>query len=240
MTGRDRLIYALDVPSSGEALAWVDRLSGEVGAFKVGLELFVAAGPGLVREIAARGERVFLDLKFHDIPATVAGACEVAGQLGAWLVNLHALAGEAALARGAEAARAGAARAGLAPPQVIAVTVLTSHGPADLEALGLAGPLEDSVLRFAALARRAGLDGVVASAREAPAIRALWPEALIVTPGVRPAGAAAGDQVRVVTPEQARRAGADRVVVGRPIRDAADPVAAARAIGAALDGAGGA
>ncbi len=234
MTGRDRLIFALDVASGGEARAWVDRLAGSVGAFKVGLELFVAEGPALVTELARRGERVFLDLKLHDIPATVAGSARVAGRLGAFLVNLHALAGVDAMARAGEAARAGAAEAGLPPPKVIAVTVLTSHRPADLDALGLAGPPATAVLRLAALAREAGLDGVVASPEEAAALRRAWPDGLIVTPGVRPAGAALGDQVRVATPAGARRAGADYVVVGRPIRDHRDPRAAAEAIAAEL------
>lgn len=234
MTPRERLIFALDVASGAEARQWVARLSGAVGAFKVGLELFVAEGPALVRELTARGERVFLDLKFHDIPATMAGAAQMAGRVGAFLVNVHALAGPDGMARAAEAARRGAAEAGLAPPRVIAVTVLTSHRPEDLTALGLAGAPAEAVLRLAGLARAAGLDGVVASPEEATALRAAWPTGVIVTPGVRPAGAALGDQVRVATPAGARRAGADYVVVGRPIRDASDPRAAAEAIAAEL------
>ena len=234
MTGRERVIFALDVPGDAQARAWVERLSGEVGAFKVGLELFVAAGPALVRELVERGERVFLDLKFHDIPATVAGATRVAGGLGAFLVNLHALAAPEAMARAAEAAREGAAAAGRPPPKVLAVTVLTSHRERDLVAIGLAGPPSAAVLRLAARARDAGLDGVVASPLEAARIRKQWPDGLIVTPGVRPAGADRGDQARVATPAGAVAAGADYLVVGRPIRDAADPVAAARAIAAEL------
>lgn len=230
MNGTERIIFALDVDSRADALAWAGRLAGAVGAFKVGLELFVSAGPALVEELAAHGQRVFLDLKFHDIPATVAGACRAAGGLGAFLVNVHALAGPEALARAGDAAREGAAKAGRPAPQVIAVTVLTSHSPADLERIGLAGPPEDAVLRLAELARDAGLDGVVASPLEAARLRALWPEGLLVTPGVRPAGAEVGDQVRVATPAGALRAGADYLVVGRPIRDAADPRAAAEAI----------
>lgn len=230
--GAERLIFALDVPSRREALAWVDRLSGAVGAFKVGLELFVAEGPALVEELVARGERVFLDLKFHDIPATVAGVCRVAGRLGAFLVNVHALAGRDALARAAEAARQGASEAGVPLPRVLGVTVLTSHSARDLAELGLAGAPGDVVARLAALARNAGLDGVVASPLEAQGLRAAWPGGVIVTPGVRPAGADVGDQVRVATPRAAIAAGADYLVVGRPLRDAPDPRAVAAALGA--------
>ncbi|GAB4265378.1 MAG: orotidine-5'-phosphate decarboxylase [Deferrisomatales bacterium] len=233
--GAGRVIFALDVADRTRALEWVDRLAGEVGAFKVGLELFVSEGPGLVRELVARGERVFLDLKLHDIPATLAGAARAAGRLGAWLVNVHALAGPEGMARAAEAARQGAREAGFEIPRVLAVTVLTSHSERTLQAIGLAGPAECAVGRLAELARAAGLDGVVASPREAEAVRAGWPEALIVTPGVRPAGAAAGDQVRVTTPAAAVRAGADYLVVGRPIRDAADPEGAARTLAAEVE-----
>jgi len=237
VSGKERVIFALDVPGAAEARAWVERLVGEVGAFKVGLELFVAAGPDLVRELVARGERVFLDLKFHDIPATVAAATRVAAGLGAFLVNLHALAAPEAMARAAETARAGAAQAGRPAPKLLAVTVLTSHRERDLAAIGLLGPPAAAVLRLATRARDAGLDGVVASPLEAARIRQLWPAAVIVTPGVRPAGAALGDQARVATPAGAVANGADYLVVGRPIRDAADPVAAARAIAAELEAA---
>jgi orotidine-5'-phosphate decarboxylase len=231
VNGTERLIFALDVSSRREALTWVDRLSGTVGAFKVGLELFVSEGPALVEELTARGERVFLDLKFHDIPATVAGVCRVAGRYGAFLVDVHALAGRNAMARAAEAVRLAASEAGTPAPKVIAVTVLTSHSARDLEELGLLGRPEDVVLRLAELARDAGLDGVVASPLEARQIREAWPGAVIVTPGVRPAGADVGDQARVATPAGALAAGADYLVVGRPIRDAADPRAAALSIG---------
>lgn len=227
---RERLLFALDLPSREEALAWAGRLSGAVGGFKVGLELFVAAGPALVRELAARGERVFLDLKFHDIPATMAGAARAAGRTGAFLVNVHALAGREGMARAADAARAGAREEGLPEPRVIAVTVLTSHGPDALGELGVNGSPSEVVLRLAELARRSGLDGVVASPAEAVALRAAWPDGLIVTPGVRPAGASLGDQVRVASPAGAVRGGADYLVVGRPIREAADPRAAADAV----------
>jgi len=230
VTARDRIWFALDTPTADEARHWARRLRGEVGGLKVGLELFVAAGPGLVQDLVADGWPVFLDLKFHDIPNTMAGAARAAGRLGVRLVNVHALAGRAGMARAAEAAREGAREAGVPAPRVLAVTVLTSHGPDDLEAAGLEGPPEKAVLRLAGLARLAGCDGVVASAQEAPAIRAAWSEAVIVTPGIRPAGARRGDQARVTTPAGAMAAGADHIVVGRPIREAADPVAAARAL----------
>ena len=237
MKGRERLIFALDVNTGKEALDWVKGLSGSVGMFKVGLELFVSEGPELVRRLRDQGERVFLDLKFHDIPATLAGACRAAGRLGASIVNVHALAGPAALARAGEAARRGATDAGVPPPKVIAVTVLTSHSARDLERLGIQGGPDETVLRLADLAREARLDGVVASPLEAERLRRHWREALIVTPGVRPAGSDLGDQERVATPGGAIRAGADYLVVGRPIRDAPDPRAAADAIAQEVSGA---
>ncbi|MDW7711034.1 MAG: orotidine-5'-phosphate decarboxylase [Deferrisomatales bacterium] len=239
MTARDRLIFALDVATAGEARGWVRRLDTEVGAFKVGLELFTSQGPALVRDLVNRGCRIFLDLKLHDIPATMAGAARVAGGSGAFLVNVHALAGPEGMARAGEAAREGARAAERPEPKVLAVTVLTSHGPSDLEAVGLRGPASEAVLRLAFLARSAGLDGVVASPLEASSIRRAWPEALIVTPGVRPAGFDAGDQTRMDTAAGALRAGADYLVVGRPIREATDPVATARALVAEMEGAEG-
>jgi orotidine-5'-phosphate decarboxylase len=220
------------VADAAEAKAWVELLRGEVGGFKVGLELFVSEGPGLVRDLVGADARVFLDLKFHDIPATMAGAARAAGRLGAFLVNVHALAGAEGMGRAAEAARAGAREAGMPEPRVLAVTVLTSQGPGDLRDLGVVGSPGEAVARLADLARSAGLDGVVCSSQEAAAIRAAWPEAVIVTPGIRPAGAAAGDQVRLATPAAAIAAGADYLVVGRPLRAAPDPVGMARALSA--------
>jgi len=228
--GAERVIFALDMGTGEEALGWVDRLGLAVGMYKVGLELFVATGPKLVEEIVARGSRVFLDLKFHDIPNTVAGAVRSVAGLGASIVNVHALAGSDAMKRAAETIKEDADKRGVAPPKLIAVTVLTSHGPETLSELGLAGPSSEAVERLALLARGAGLDGVVCSPLEAAMIRNVWDDALIVTPGVRPADAEVGDQVRVATPAGAIRAGADYLVVGRPIRAAADPAGAARAI----------
>ncbi len=221
---RDRLVAALDFPDGGAALAMAHRLRGEVGMFKVGKQLFTAAGPGLVRELVQQGDRVFLDLKYHDIPNTVAGAVEAAAGLGVSLVNVHASGGRAMLRAAAQAAQGSGTR-------VLAVTVLTSLGASDLAEIGFPEPPQRLVLRLARLAQESGLDGVVASPNEVRLLReALGPQFLIVTPGVRPADALPQDQVRVATPQQAVRAGADYIVVGRPITRAADPAAAAREI----------
>jgi orotidine-5'-phosphate decarboxylase len=221
---RERLIVALDVPTDADAVALVERLSGQVGMFKVGSQLFTAAGPRLVERIVGRGERVFLDLNFHDIPNTVAAAVASACRLGVSLATVHALAGSAAMAAAVKARAASATR-------LLAVTVLTSHDEATLAQVGIAGPMTDAVRRLALLARDSGLDGVVCSPLEIRLVReACGPALLIVTPGVRPAGAALGDQARAATPAAALGAGADYLVVGRPITAAADPAAAARAI----------
>lgn len=237
LAGKDRIIFALDVPDAEAALTWVERLKGSVGFFKVGLELFVAAGPGLVEKIAAAGAGVFLDLKFHDIPNTVAGAVRSASVYGASIINVHALAGSEAMKRAAQAAAEASLKAGKPRPRVIAVTVLTSHGPKTLKELGLEGSPSEAVKRLALLARDSGLDGVVCSPVEAASIRALWPEALIVTPGVRPAGADVGDQVRIATPAGAILAGADYLVVGRPVSGAPSPEKAAEEIALEVSGA---
>ena len=225
MAARDRLIVALDVGTADEARGLVDRLAGSVGMFKVGSRLFTAAGPQLVREIVGRREKVFLDLKYHDIPNTVAEAVGQAGVLGVSLMTVHALGGKAMM----EAAMGALPAMGT---RVLAVTVLTSHDEASLAEIGLDGrPLADSVQRLARLARAARADGVVASPHEAALVRsACGPDFLIVTPGIRPAGARADDQARAATPAAAIKAGADYLVVGRPIAQAADPQAAAAAI----------
>ncbi len=224
MTPRERLIVALDVPTADEARALVDRLAGGVGMFKVGSQLFTAAGPDFVRELVGRGERVFLDLKFHDIPNTVASAVASAGQLGVSLVDVHGLGGSAMMAAAAGALPALGCR-------LLAITVLTSHDQDSLGEVGVTGAIAVSVERLARLAKDAGADGVVASPHEVGLIRdACGPDFLIVTPGIRPAGAAQGDQARLATPAAARRAGADFLVVGRPITQAGDPRAAADAI----------
>lgn len=222
----ERLIVALDYSEAAPALALAERLDPRMAHLKVGKELFVAAGPELVRTLTERGHRVFLDLKFHDIPNTVAAACRAAARLGVWMLNVHASGG----LRMMQAARA--ALEGLpARPRLIAVTVLTSLGREDLAQVGLDLEPQVQVLRLAQLAREAGLDGVVCSAREAPLLRReLGPDFLLVTPGVRPAGSPINDQQRVLTPAQALRAGADYLVVGRPITQAPDPVAALQSI----------
>ncbi len=225
MNARERLIAALDVPTAEDALRLVDRLAGRVGLFKVGSQLFTAAGPDVVRAIVARNQKVFLDLKYHDIPSTVAAAVVSASRLGVSLLTLHGLGGRAMLEAAAGGRPAGG---GL---RLLAVTILTSHDEASLAEVGLEGPLSDSVRRLARLARDAGIDGVVASPLEAGLIReACGKGLLIVTPGVRPAGALAGDQARLGTPAGALSAGADYLVVGRPITEAADPAEAAAAL----------
>ena|SRR5487761_273 len=226
---RERLIVALDLPSAAAALRMAERLHGHAGMFKVGMELFGAEGPALPRQLASRGERVFLDLKFHDIPNTVRAAAREAAQLGVRMINVHASGGRKmmkAAREGAESNGSGASR-----PLILAVTVLTSLAPEDLQEIGLAGSPEEAVVRLARLARSAGMDGVVASAREAAALReACGPKFVIVTPGIRPAASEAQDQARVSTPADAIRAGADYLVIGRPITGASDPAAAADAV----------
>jgi len=225
----NRLIAAIDTPTRDAADTLVTRLAGVPSWIKIGLELFCAEGPGIVRDYVSRGLSIMLDLKLHDIPETVARATAQVASLGAGLLTVHAGGGRAML----EAAvhHAGELR-------VLAVTVLTSLDDGDLAEVGAQGPVSELVKRRAELAVRAGCHGIVASPHEVRAVRALVPEGfLIVTPGVRPAGSAAGDQKRVMTPREARAAGADLIVVGRPLRDAPDPAAMARAIIAELEGA---
>ncbi|MGH9459489.1 MAG: orotidine-5'-phosphate decarboxylase [Thermoanaerobaculia bacterium] len=226
MKGSERLIVALDRATREDVIALVDRLHGVAGVFKIGLQAFVANGPDLVREITGRGEKVFLDLKLHDIPHTVARAVEALGPLGVSMVTVHASGGRAMLRAAADAAQGG--------PLVLGVTVLTSLGEGDLDEVGLAGGTGASVERLARLAAAAGLGGVVASPREIGMIRAAAPSLRIVTPGIRAAGDAGGDQARTLSAAEAVAAGADCIVVGRPITDAPDPRAAAEAILATL------
>ena len=223
----NRLIAALDTPTRADAAVLVERLGGVPSWIKIGLELFCAEGPSIVSEHVGRERHVMLDLKLHDIPETVARATARVASLGAGLLTVHAGGGRAMLEAAVKAA--GPAM------KVLAVTVLTSLDDADLADIGANGPVAALVVQRAKLAIAAGCAGVVASPHEVAAIRAIAPsEFLIVTPGVRPTGAAQGDQKRVMTPSAARAAGADMVVVGRPLRDAPDPVAAARAIIAEL------
>jgi len=229
---KDRLIVALDVDTLAQAEALLDRLQGVAGHFKIGSQLFTAVGPRAVEAVAKRGARVFLDLKYHDIPNTVAGAAREAARMGVSMFNVHASGGVAMMRAAAEAAAAAAKERGAARPLVLAVTVLTSLDRAALgRELGVASSVEGHVLRLSGLAREAGLDGCVASPNEIAAIRrALGPAWVIVTPGIRPAGSDPGDQSRTATPAAAARAGAHYLVIGRPITAAADPATAARAI----------
>lgn len=222
----ERILVALDVDSLDKARALVDQLAGHVGGFKIGKELFVAAGPAVIEAITQAGGRVFLDMKFHDIPHTVAGAVRAAVRHGVWMLNVHAGGGAAMCRAAVEAAQTASAK-----PLVIGVTVLTSLNDDDLNDIGLAGPADAAVVRLARLARANGLDGVVASAKEVRAIKqTCGDDFLVVTPGIRPAGSAVGDQKRVVTPAMAVADGADYLVIGRPITGVADPAAAADAI----------
>jgi orotidine-5'-phosphate decarboxylase len=223
---RKRLIVALDVPDAAAAADLVSRLQGRCQWFKVGLELFVAAGPAVLEPLVADGYSVFLDLKFNDIPNTVAGAVRSAAALGARMITLHAAGGPAMLAA-ARAALAGVAN----PPELLAVTVLTSMDQAQVNAVGLGRSPAEQVELLARMGLAAGIRGFVCSAQEVAQLRALTgPEGVLVIPGIRPAGAAVGDQKRVATPADALRQGASYLVVGRPITQAADPAAAAEAI----------
>ena len=221
-----RVIVALDFPDAGAALAAAGRLDPALCRVKVGKELFVSAGPAIVGQLQERGFEVFLDLKFHDIPNTVAGACRAAARLGVWMLNVHA-SGGSAMMRAAREAVAAFPR----PPLLIGVTVLTSLSDAELGEVGFAGSAADNVGRLARLAAASGLDGVVCSAEEAAMLRdALGAGFVTVTPGIRLAGDAKGDQARVVTPGDAVRLGAHYLVIGRPVTQAADPAATLQSI----------
>ena len=221
-----KIIVALDYADAASALALVARLDSALCRLKVGKELFTVAGPELVRALMARGFDVFLDLKFHDIPNTVAAACRAAAGLGVWMINVHASGGRRMMTA-AQEALADLPR----PPLLIAVTVLTSMSAEDLGEVGIFDAPADQVLRLARLARACKLDGVVCSAQEAAMLRAeLDMNFRLVTPGIRPAGAEVGDQRRVMTPAEALQAGATDLVIGRPITAAADPLAALKQI----------
>lgn len=227
-----RIIVALDFPDAKEALAAAGRLDPALCRVKVGKELYTAAGPALVEKLQRSGFGIFLDLKFHDIPNTVAGACAAAAGLGVWMIDVHALGGRAML----EAARSALSRR-RSPPRLVAVTLLTSMGAGEMAEVGLAGSPQAAVEGLARLARACGLDGVVCSPQEASALRrqlgsGFW----LVTPGIRPAGAAGDDQKRAATPREAVASGADYLVIGRPITRAPDPLAALRAIHAEITG----
>jgi len=226
---REKIIFALDVDKLSEIDRWAELLANKVGMFKVGKELFTTAGPAAVEAVKRHGGEVFLDLKYHDIPNTVAQAMLAAGRLGVRLANLHALGGPEMMEQAATAVRKQFTEA--ERPRLLAVTILTSSTQETLKAVGIEHPVEQMVVRLAKLAKESGMDGVVASPLEIQAIRAACgPDFLIVTPGVRPAFASVDDQKRIMTPAEAVQAGADYLVIGRPIAKAADPVQAAEMI----------
>lgn len=221
-----RIIVALDYADAQSALQFVNRVEPRACRLKVGKELFTAAGPQLVEQLVQRGFGVFLDLKFHDIPHTVAQTCKAASKLGVWMLSVHALGGRAMLAAAREALD------GVNPrPLLIAVTVLTSMGREELGELGISGEVDDAVLQLARLAHQTGADGVVCSGHEAPRLRKQFGrEFCLVTPGIRPAQTGHDDQLRVVTPRQAVLNGADYLVIGRPVTQAQDPLKALQEI----------
>lgn len=222
MKNAEKIIVALDFAQAETALNLAQQLKDQNCKVKVGKELFTRAGPDLVWKLTDMGLDVFLDLKYHDIPNTVAKACQAAADLNVWMLNVHALGGKAMLSAAREALEGYPQR-----PKLIAVTILTSLHDDELTAVGLSGNAKDNVLRLANLAHDSGLDGVVCSPREIQPIRAQLPESFqLVTPGIRPAGSASDDQTRTLTPEQALLAGANYLVIGRPITAASDPVAA--------------
>jgi len=232
MTAKEKLIVALDVDSADRALAVFDQLRETVGMFKIGSQLFTAAGPDIVRQIVAGGGRVFLDLKFHDIPNTVAAAGIEATRLGVSIFNVHAGGGTEMMKRTADVVADTAAREGLSKPSIIAVTLLTSLDQDALQSVGITAEPDSLVRTFARAAADSGLDGVVASAREIGIVReaVTQTEFLIVTPGIRSASDPRDDQRRTMTAAEAVRAGADYLVVGRPILNAEDPTQAAQRI----------
>ena len=227
MASQAPIAVALDAPDLETAARWAGLVTPHVSALKIGLELYLRYGPDVVASVrGASGAQIFLDLKLHDIPATVAGAARAVARLRPAFLTVHAAAGPAAIKAAAEAIPAA---------RIVAVTVLTSLGEADLDHIGLAGPVSSAVRRLATLAVAAGARGLVCSPQEVAAVRAeVGDDIMLITPGVRPAGAEQNDQARVATPEEALRSGADLLVIGRPITGAADPGAAAAAIAASL------
>ncbi len=228
---KERIIFALDVDHFSEAQQWVNLLRGRVGMFKVGKQLFTHAGPKVVDMIRQKGEKVFLDLKFHDIPNTVAKAGEEATKLNVSIFDLHALGGLEMMKRAAESSRSSAKDLGIPKPLILAVTILTSMSEETLNEVGIQGPVAEEVARLASLSMKAGIDGVVASPQEIGIIRkTCGKDFLIVTPGIRSPSSKKDDQMRTLSPKEAISAGADLMVIGRPIREAKDPVEAVRKI----------
>lgn len=237
LRGRDRLIVALDVSDAGKAFELVEQLAPHTGMFKVGMELFYSQGIEVIRQIKKRNGRIFLDLKLHDIPNTVARAARVLARLGVDMINVHAAGGREMMQAASEAVRQESETLGIKPPLIIAVTILTSISQETFKnELGFPGEIGERVSAWARMAEDAGMDGVVASPREVTAIRRVCgPEFVIVTPGVRPAGSTRDDQKRVMSPGEAIKAGSTYLVVGRPITGAADPIQGARAVVEEID-----
>ena len=231
MVARDRIIFALDVDSLASAKAWADRLKGHVGYFKIGLELFTAEGPEVVRYVKSQGIKCFLDLKLHDIPYTVSGAVKSGVRLGVDIMTVHLLGGKAMITAASRTAKKEAALLGITPPKIVGVTVLTSLSQDDLIEVGIEKSLKDEVVLLAKIASECSLDVIVCSPVDIESVRPHLPkDFLVITPGIRPVGAAKGDQERIATPRGAIAAGADLLVIGRPIKDAKDPIDAARKI----------
>jgi len=231
MDPKERLIIALDVDTEAKAVALVEKLKTLVSVFKIGFELFSSCGPSIVQAVTKRGCKVFLDLKFHDIPNTVSKAALSVMKLGVFMFNVHALGGYDMMKKTADSVKAEAERLKIERPKVIAVTILTSMDENALKNAGISDSMNEEVLRLASTAKDAGLDGVVASPQETALVREkLGGDFLIVTPGVRPSWAAAGDQKRIATPKDAIRDGASFIVVGRPVTEAKDPAEAVRKI----------
>lgn len=231
MTHNERLIVALDVDTKEKALELVKKLKDEVRIFKIGSELFTSCGPSIVEDIQKQGAKVFLDLKFHDIPNTAAKAAASAVRMGVFLFNVHALGGSDMMKKCAQSVTEEAKKLNIQRPKMIAVTILTSMDGNNLRNIGINDNMEKQVLKLATLAKDAGLDGVVASPSEIKTIRKELGEGfLIVTPGVRPAWAAKNDQKRIATPKEAIESGASFIVVGRPVTEADDPVEAVKKI----------
>jgi orotidine-5'-phosphate decarboxylase len=237
MSSSNPVFVALDTTDRGKAADLARRLLGHVGGFKLGLEYFVAHGPEGMAAVSDLGMPLFVDLKLHDIPNTVAAAMRGVARLKATITTIHAAGGAAMIRAAADAARDEAAKLGVAPPKLVAVTILTSLDQAGAEAVGFGGPVLDQVKRLAALAQDNGADGIVCSPLEVEAVRAqCGPGFTLVVPGIRPEWSETGDQKRVMTPAEAKARGADVLVIGRPILAAADPVAAARRIRDELHG----
>ncbi len=236
MKGKDRILVAVDTPDLGRARELVQGLTGRVGGFKIGLEMFISHGPAFVREVLDGGGKVFLDLKLHDIPNTVAGAAGAAARYGVSFLTVHALGGPEMIRRGVVAAGAAAEAEGLPAPTVLAVTILTSHDDDELHKVGIDKSCGDAVLQLASMACAAGAGGAVCSPLEVAGVRERFPQGALVVPGIRPASAAADDQSRIATPARAVSSGADYLVIGRPITRSNNPADAAAAIAGEIDG----